>query len=228
MKLLAIETSTTACSVALSAGDAISDRHVVEPRAHTGILLPMIRELLDHAALDVGSLDAVVLGNGPGSFIGMRIGASVAQGLCYGAGIDIVPVSSLAAVAAEAMVDGDTGAVLVAQDARMGEVYIGAYHRGDDGLPALAISEKILPADNLASIPGAFVAAGDAWYTIDALADHRGGNIIGKSAVRYPAARHLLALGRRTHLAGGSCRPQDLVPTYLRTRVAEKPSASPQ
>ena len=101
MKLLAIDTSSHACSVALRIGDAVTEDHTVEPREHTRILVPMISALLEEGGIAAADLDAIVLGNGPGSFIGMRIGASVAQGLCHGAGIKLIPVSSLAAVAAE-------------------------------------------------------------------------------------------------------------------------------
>ena len=94
MRLLAIETSSEACSVALQDGEVIREQHRIEPREHTRILLPMIRQLLDESGLVAKDLDAVVLGNGPGSFIGMRISASVAQGLCFGAGLPLVPVSS--------------------------------------------------------------------------------------------------------------------------------------
>ena len=125
MNLLALDTSSNACSVALQVGDSIFEKHVVEPREHTKILVPMIEALLREADTRLSELDAVVLGNGPGSFIGMRIGASVAQGICHGAGKKIVPVSSLAAVAAEVICEHDAQNVLVAQDARMHEVYLG-------------------------------------------------------------------------------------------------------
>ena len=82
--------------------DDVIEKHVVEPREHTRILMPMISECLLEAGLDVGDLDYVVLGNGPGSFIGMRIGASVAQGIAHASGAGMIPVSSLAAIAAEA------------------------------------------------------------------------------------------------------------------------------
>ena len=85
--LLAIDTSSNACSVALQSGDDIAEKHVVEARAHTKILLPMITDLFQETGIMAAELDAVVLGNGPGSFIGMRIGASVAQGIAYGAGL---------------------------------------------------------------------------------------------------------------------------------------------
>ncbi len=135
MNLLAIDTSSPACSVALQAGGDVSDRHEERDREHTRLLTPMIRDLLAEAGLSMPQLDAIVLGNGPGSFIGMRIAASVAQGLAHGAGIDIVPVSSLAAVAAEVFSASDADEVIVAQDAHMNEVYLGAFRRGADNLP---------------------------------------------------------------------------------------------
>lgn len=131
MKLLALDTSSVACSAALQLGETIVERHEERPREHTRILLPMVRELLAEGGISLGELDGIVLGNGPGSFIGMRIAAAVAQGLAFGAGLKVLPVSSLAAVAAEVFATGDAGEVLVAQDARMGEVYLGAFGRGD-------------------------------------------------------------------------------------------------
>ena len=135
MKLLAIETSSLACSVALQVDEDIQEKHVVEAKAHTRILLPMINTLLGDAGLIVSDLDALVLGNGPGSFIGMRIGASVAQGLAFAAGLNIIPVSSLAAVAAEVFLGHDETHVAIAQDARMNQIYLGCFERDEAGLP---------------------------------------------------------------------------------------------
>ena len=87
MKLLAIDTSSVACTVAVSNGDAVIERHVEQPREHTRLLMPMIREVLAESEVALTDLDAIVLGNGPGSFIGMRIAASVSQGLAHGAGL---------------------------------------------------------------------------------------------------------------------------------------------
>ena len=89
MRHLAIDTSSTSCSVALRSGDDVLARYEEQEREHTRLLMPMIRDVLAEAGLAVEDLDAIVLGNGPGSFIGMRIAASVAQGLAHGAGIEI-------------------------------------------------------------------------------------------------------------------------------------------
>ena len=103
----------------------------------------MIRSVLDNAGLKVSDLDALVLGNGPGSFIGMRIGASVTQGLAFAAGLNIVPVSSLAAIAAEVFGSHSATHVAVAQDARVKQVYLGCFVRDDDGLPKALCDERI-------------------------------------------------------------------------------------
>ena len=143
MKLLAIDTSSVACSVALAYGGEISERYEEQPREHTRLLVPMIESVLQDAGIELAQLDAIVLGNGPGSFIGMRIAASVAQGLAHGAGLGIVPVSSLAAVAAEVFTDRPEEYVAVAQDAHMSEVYFGLFRRDANGLPEADIPERI-------------------------------------------------------------------------------------
>jgi len=228
MKLLAIETSSAACSVALTHGDETAESHVIEPRAHTRILIPMITELLGQAGLRLGDLDAIVLGNGPGSFIGMRIGASVAQGMAYGAGLKIVPVSSLAAVAAQCMVEESAGAVAVAQDARMDEIYLGFYKRDGAGLPVLAGMEAIAPADSLPwpdGEGGRWTAAGEGWQRYPALLDAGSAFLEGVSTVRVPRARYLLGVGRVALERGHAIEPENLQPAYLRTQVATPPKA---
>lgn len=221
MKLLAIETSSTACSVALSVDDSIAEAHVVEPRAHTRVLVPMISQLLTDAKLEPNALDAVALGNGPGSFIGMRIGASVAQGICFGGGLKIIPVSSLAAVAAESMTEGDAERVVVTQDARMNEVYVGIFRRGDDGQPVPEGDEYIDSIDRLEIKGGPFITAGDGWHRYPELLTRGLGDIVGQSEIRFPRARFILPLAKT---ACDTAIPADeLVPSYLRHKVAEPP-----
>lgn len=223
MKLLAIDTSSEACSVALRVDVHLTEQHVVGEREHTAILAPMIRRLLGDAGLAVSDLDAIVLGNGPGSFIGMRIGASVAQGLCFGAGLKLVPVSSLAAVAAEAMELHDAGHVLVAQDARMQEVYVGRFRRGEDGLPVAAGDEDIQPIGALRGFERDYLAAGGAWAKYpDLLAANRKrvSEVVG---IDLPRARYVLACGARAWRDGAAIAPDALTPSYIRVKVAEEP-----
>ena len=121
----------------------------------------MISEVLGGRALK--ELDAIVLGNGPGSFIGMRIGASVAQGIAYAAGFQIIPVSSLAAIAAEVLSDAKEDCVVVVQDARMAEVYLGQFRRGEDGSVAHMTEETLHEVGLLPLTPDGWLAAGGGW-----------------------------------------------------------------
>ena len=222
MNRLAIETSTDACSVALCIGDDVADEHLVEPRVHTEALLPMINRLLSSANANPEDLDTIVLGNGPGSFIGIRIGASVAQGLAFGLGIDIIPVSSLAAVAQEAIVGHGAERIAVAQDARMNEVYLGLFEKDENGAPTAISPERIVAQDEL-TLPGrGFVAAGDAWRRFPALAEDNEA-VERILPIPHPKARYLLALSA---LPGNHpVAPWSLEPTYLRSKVAEVPPA---
>jgi tRNA threonylcarbamoyladenosine biosynthesis protein TsaB len=227
VKLLAIDTTSDACSVALQVDASIAERHHVESRAHTRILLPMIRDLLDEKKLRTSDLDAVVLGNGPGSFIGMRISASVAQGICLGAGLPILPVSSLAAIASEVMVEESAGKVAVAQDARMNEVYFAAYRRTPQGLPDVTIGERIVAARDGGALPGiGWIGAGAGWDRYPELVSVSQDALSRLSTVRVPRARFLLPLGARQMQQGGAIDPKDLAPAYLRTRVAEPAAAT--
>lgn len=221
MKLLAIDTTSNACSVAVGNGHAIYERHTVEARAHTTVLMPMIASILAEGGIAAGELDAVVLGNGPGSFIGMRIGASVAQGLCYAAGLDLIPVSSLAGIAAEAFAESDADEVLVAQDARMREIYIGHFRRGPGGLPIAASAERILPVGKLPIDAAPMLAAGGAWQKYPALLTANRALIQEMLPVIEPRARYLLGIATE---AGRPIAPEMLEPAYLRTRVASAPA----
>lgn len=224
MKLLALDTSTAACSVALCIGERMFERHEVQPKQHTRLLVPMIDDVLRQGGAMLRDLDAVVLGNGPGSFIGMRIAASVAQGLCYGAGLKLVPVCSLAAVAAESFENSTVSRVLVAQDAHMSEVYLRGYRRGEDGLP-LATGETTLQPIAPVDVPDApdtadWYAAGAGWQRYPELMKLNDDRLAGSTDVEWPRAQYLLGLGRRSCLAGKAIDPASLVPAYVRDRVA--------
>ena len=225
MKILAVDTSSNACSVALQISDDILEKHVVEPRAHTRILMPMISEVLADGDLALSELDAIVLGNGPGSFIGMRIGASVVQGLCYGAGLPVVPVSSLAAIAVEAFSEFEIDAVVVAQDARMSEVYLASFKRGQAGLPEMMGVESIVAVGQLPVPVTPYATAGAAWERYPELIEANSGNIDSRLPISLPRARHLLPPGQQIIDAGRSISPEMLMPAYLRTKVAEKPTS---
>jgi tRNA threonylcarbamoyladenosine biosynthesis protein TsaB len=195
----------------------------------------MIREVLGDSALEPGQLDAVVLGNGPGSFIGLRIAAAVASGIAHAAGLRVVPVSSLSAVAMRAGEPGDV--VAVAQDAHMGEVYLGVYRLDEDGFPQALCDErlqKVGPFDELAGLAGPgtsagtdasrrggrVVAAGAGFVRYPGLAGANGAVLAGPATVFYPHAEELLALGARAYRAGHALAPENVDPAYLRHQVA--------
>jgi len=228
MKLLALDTSSIACSVAVRVDEVIIERHEEQPREHTRLLMPMIESSLYETGTTLADLDAIVLGNGPGSFIGMRIAASVAQGLAFGSGLKIVPVSSLAVVAEQVFVENNAREVVVAQDAHMHEVYLGIYRQGADGLAEDLAPERLQGPAAIAELDppldGPRVAAGFGWQRYpDLLAANRE-YFTELSDVLHPQARHLLALGAAGLAKGLAIAPQDIVPAYLRQKVAEKPA----
>ncbi len=230
MKLLALDTSSVACSVALQIDDKIIDQHEEQPREHTRLLLPMIESLLRESEASLGDLDAIVLGNGPGSFIGMRIAASVAQGLAYGASLQIVPVSSMAAVAARALADHEADEVVVAQDAHMNEVYLGVYGPGPDGAVKDRLPERLHGLSVIEELDsetsGGRVAAGYGWQRYPELLVENRDRVTRVLDILHPRARDLLGLGAAGLEAGHGIEPREVQPAYLRQKVAQKPPAS--
>ena len=227
MNLLAIDTSSIACSVALQTGSGVVERHEEKPREHTQILMPMIREVLREGGTATADLDAIVLGNGPGSFIGVRIAASVAQGLAYGAGLRIVPVSSLAAVAEQVLAETDANAVIVAQDAHMNEAYLGAFGRGNGDRLETLFAERLCgqaPIDELcAEDAHGRVAAGYGWIRYPQLAAANEHLFESRCEILHPRARYLLPAGISALQDGAAIEPEDIMPAYLRQKVARKP-----
>ncbi len=223
MKLLALDTSSVACSVAVQVGDDVVERHEEKPREHTRLLIPMIESVIKEADVALPELDAIVLGNGPGSFIGMRIAASVAQGLAFGAGLEIIPVSSMAAVAAQVFAQEDAVEVVVAQDAHMGEVYLGIYRLSDD-LPVEVMPERLQAAELITELQDEAstgrIAAGFGWQRYPELYAANQRSFAATSNILHPRACFLLGSGA----IGKAIRPEDVMPAYLRQKVAEKPT----
>lgn len=229
MKLLAIETSTIACSAALSLDGEVRERYELAPRRHADLLLPMIDELLADAGVAIGALDAIAFARGPGAFTGLRIAASVAQGVAWAAALPVVPVSTLAALAqgavADGLVDDLTGRVLAVMDARMAEVYWGAY-RAMDGI-VRPYGDECVCAPSAVPVPEGegWFGVGDGWSAYGALLDERlGTRVAGRDAARYPRARDVAALAAYHYAAHGAVPPEQALPVYLRDRVASPPA----
>lgn len=125
-RILALDTSTTACSVAISSNGQVDEEFVVAPQDHTKRLLPMVDRMLADHQVSLRDLDAIAYTQGPGSFTGLRICVGIVQGLAFGADLPVVPVSTLETMAASAqrLLVPEPGALLIpALDARMNEIY---------------------------------------------------------------------------------------------------------
>ncbi len=219
MKLLALDTSTDACSAALWLDGGTIERFALG-REHAGRILPMIEELLAEAGLALKGLDAIAFGRGPGSFTGLRIAAGVVQGLAFGADKPVVPVSSLAALAQGI----DAPRVLAAFDARMHQVYWGAYARGADGLMAVAGEECVIAPDRVPLPEGAdWTGAGSGWDQYAAALQARlGARLAGWRVGCHPRARDVAVLAAAAFRAGRAVSPELAIPVYLRDEVAVK------
>lgn len=220
MKLLAIETATDRCSVALLSGDTLTERETDRPRAHAERVLGMARDCLAASGLRLGDLDALVFGRGPGSFTGVRIATGVVQGLALGAGLPVVPVSSLAGHAAAAWRRLGAARVAVAVDARMGECYWGCYEMTGDGESRLVGEERIAPPAEIAAPPGdGWVGVGSGWAAYPELAASLPALQVADPDL-LPSARDLLATAAAAFGRGEAVPAEQALPVYLRDRVA--------
>jgi tRNA threonylcarbamoyladenosine biosynthesis protein TsaB len=232
-QLLAIETSSEACSVALRVDGRLYEAHELAPLRHAEILLPAVERMLAEAGVGLSALDAVAFGRGPGSFTSLRIGIGVVQGLAWAAGLPVVPVSSLAALAQDAAdqsVDGagsgGAGAnerICVAVDARMQEVFTAEFERGPGGLLRPVGEERVCPASAVAAGPAPFVAAGNGFQRFAELEPLCRAARVCLSDL-WPRAAVVLRLAEawlQTHDPLPAAQAQ---PVYIRNDVAEKPA----
>lgn len=222
MKLLALDTATEGCSVALAIGDRSIERYVELERGHAEQLLPMIDAVLAEAGVALGSLDAIAFGRGPGGFTGVRLAASVAQGLAFGAGIGVVPISDLAAVAQRVgQLDPDVRRVLVVNDARMREVYWAPFEFAGSLAPRGA--ERVSAAVDV-TLPsageGGWAAAGRGLKAWPELAERCRGAGASLYPDLLPRASEILALARLAVEAGQILDPDAALPVYVRDNVA--------
>lgn len=226
--VLAIDTATEACSAALHCGGLTRRRFEIAPRRHNTLIFEMCESLFEETGAGLGDLDALVFGRGPGAFTGVRIAASFAQGVGYARGLPVAPVSDLRAVAQAAMERHNAASVLVAMDARMGEVYYGCFTRGEDGLAKPAGDEGVVAPEQV-PIPADFdgISAGSAWRVHrDALnkalskALNNAPDICDEDLL--PDAAVMLQLALPVIAAGGAnatVEAADALPIYLRSPV---------
>ncbi len=224
MKLLAIDTSTEACSAALLVDGDVCEVFELAPREHTQRILPMVDTLLANGETTLNQLDALVFGRGPGSFTGVRIAAGVIQGIAFGADLPVIPVSSLAAMAQGGYRETGSTKLIVAIDARIHEVYWGVYTI-DNQIAVLTGRELVckpeaVPVPSMANCVG--IGSGWASYG-DQLHERLGQTITMAKGDVYPHAQDVATLGAADFEHGKYLIPERALPVYLRDDVVVKP-----
>ncbi len=221
MNLLAIETATETCSVALAIGDEVQQRYRHEPRKHAELILPWVQDLLAEAGIGFNSVDAIAFSRGPGSFTSLRIGIGVVQGLAWASDCPVVPISSLAATAQVAAVNGAEFA-LVALDARMSEVFTALFRLNADGIMTLSGQERVC-SPGLVQIPdeGVVYAVGAGFERYPEL-NLAASELAGIRADTWPDAVSVIKLARHWLLENEALPAEMAQPVYLRDNVAQK------
>ena len=221
MRLLVVDTSTEACSVALYVDGKVSERFVMAPAAHGRHVLTMIESLLGEADVRLGALDGLGFCRGPGSFTGVRIAAAVVQGLALGLDLPVAPVSSLAALAQGARRECGATNILAGIDARMDELYWACYRIGEDAAVALDGAEHVSAVQDVKVPDGQWWAVGSAWGVYgDRLTERFGGRLCGYVADRYPRAADAAPLVAQAFRRGLTVTADAVAPVYLRDTVA--------
>jgi tRNA threonylcarbamoyladenosine biosynthesis protein TsaB len=222
--LLALDTATEACSVALLHNGEVISHYDVIPRLHAQRLLPMIQQLLAEGGVSLNALDAIAFGRGPGAFTGVRIAIGVVQGLAFALERPVLPVSNLAVLAQRSLREASAQQVAAAIDARMDEVYWGCY-RAEAGEMRLLGHEAVLPPEQTclpAGAEGDWYGAGTGWGT------HAGRIAVatsGQDGALLPHALDLLSLARFAWARGEALPADQAQPVYLRDQVATPKAA---
>ena len=216
--ILAVETSTSFCSIAISRGGDVFDWTQEVGQKHSEHVLPVIDKLLKEAQLELKELDVIAYGSGPGSFTGVRIACGLAQGIGFAADKPLVAVSSLAALAHQST--GDR--ILVCLDARMGQVYTSSFKRNSDLLSPT--SEIIVCDPRDISFPEQFhwTGCGDGFLVYEGMLRDRLRNVdwdLDTENLR-PTAKSILKLGLREYLSGNTVAAENATPLYVRNKVA--------
>lgn len=225
MRILAIDTATEACSVALSDNGSTHAHFELCPREHTQRILPMVQDMLTAGGLSLEQLDVLAFGRGPGSFTGVRIGIGIAQGLALGANLPLTGVSTLATMAQGAWRKTGATRVLAAIDARMGEVYWAEYQRDEQGIWHGEETEAVLKPDvvseRLRQLEGSWATVGTGWPAWPEMANDSGLTLTD-GEVLLPAAEDMLPLAQQQFSAGRNVAVEHAEPVYLRNEVAWK------
>jgi len=222
MHILALDTSSDACSAALITNDTRYLEYKVESRAHTRLILPMVESVLQQANIELADVDALAFGRGPGAFTGVRIATGIVQGLALAADKPVIPVSTLAALAQQTWVEQQAENVLVAIDARMSEVYWGAYTLRDGYMQLTGEEWVVAPEDAPLPTGEGWHATGSGWAAYEtALKTRFATQVSGFSADLLPSAAYIAELAVQAYQRGEMVDAADALPVYLRNKVAQ-------
>jgi tRNA threonylcarbamoyladenosine biosynthesis protein TsaB len=221
MKILALDTATEACSVALWDDGKVLARFENAGRSHTERLMPMLHMLMAESGAQFSQLDGITCGIGPGSFAGVRIGVGFVKGLALTRDLPVVGVSSLAMLA-QAAIDEGARQVLAAIDARMNEVYFAVYEKNAEGLAQLFAAEMVCAPGAVPAQPqGHWTALGTGWGTYcEVLAKAVAQELASVDGHALPRATEALTLALPTFKSGQGISADGLTPVYLRNKVA--------
>ncbi len=223
MNILAIETATEACSVALLCNGQVESRYQHQPQKQAHLVLPMVDELMAEAELIPAQLDAIAFGAGPGSFTGLRIAAAVTQAIAVAADLPVVSVSTLAALAQGIYREFDYAAVLTAIDARMQEVYWAEYKLDESSIMQLMGREYVIAPDQV-PVPEQdnWAAAGSGWRAYaEPLKNRINQPIVVTKNNYWPQAQDILKLAVPRYQQGKTVAAELAEPVYLRNKVAK-------
>jgi tRNA threonylcarbamoyladenosine biosynthesis protein TsaB len=219
MKILAVETSTDACSVALWCDGQVVEQYQLAPMRHTELVLPMVEGLLSDAKIARSQLDVLAFGCGPGSFTGLRVAAAIVQALGFALNLPVVPVSTLQAMAQGAYREWGTKNVLVALDARRGEIYWGVYQLAKEGLlQQMVIPDHLLVAPQIPvlDVQTSWLGVGDAWAVYPDLTATLAEKLSRIEPYFKPHACDVAELANMLFLRGKCIAAEQAFPIYLR------------
>lgn len=223
MRILAIDTATEACSVALDDNGTVYSRFDVSPQQQSQLVLPMVDAVLKEANLTLSDVDLLAYGRGPGSFTGVRIATGIIQGLALGSDLPVAGISTLAAMAQQSFEEHNQTRVVSAIDARMSEVYVAAFEE-KAGIMVSIQDEQVCPPEHAKThvIPAEdFAAVGTGWQAYEVLSEQ----IVDDAntvSVLYPNAKYMLALALDAYKNNKTTSVDDVEPVYLRDKVTWK------
>ena len=221
--LLAIDTCTELCSVAVQVNNKIYAEAVDAPREHSQRLLPLVEKLVTEAGITLTDLDGIVYGRGPGSFTGIRICTSMAQGLALGQNLPVYGVSTLDSMAQQAASENNATDVVCAIDARMNEVYWAQY-KIVNGLAVAVTPEKVTHPDSivLETLQGdTVIVCGTGFDTYPDLLKSNAKTQSLETA-KFPTAESMLPIAQIAWIDGDFTQVDELAPVYVRDEVTWK------